>query len=56
MALLSKNQRRGRDNSQKFFCPCGGEIKMGGKMVKAKMRWSATCTECGTNKRKPSDF
>ncbi len=51
----SKNARAGT-STQRFFCPCGGEIKMVGRMVSSKVRWFAICEKCKTEKRRPSDF
>jgi transcription elongation factor Elf1 len=42
--------------SEKFYCPCGGEIKMLIAIKNNKKRLVARCTKCGTEKRKPSDF
>ena len=55
MAKFSKNSRR-NDKTQRFYCPCGGEVRMSGIMKKAKLRWLATCSKCGIEKKKPSDF
>lgn len=42
--------------SDKIYCPCGGEIKMLTVIKNSKRRLVARCMECGTEKRKPSDF
>ena len=54
--VLSKNARAGGTKTQKFFCTCGGEVKM--KMVyrDGKLRNTAECEKCHRLERKPSDF
>src|SRR5271157_934494 len=53
--VLSKNARVGIV-TQKFFCTCGGEIKMKLVFNKGKLRNTAECEKCHRQERKPSDF
>lgn len=53
---ISKNARTGGVNTQKFFCPCGGEVKIVTAFSNGKKRVIARCEKCKTEKRKPSDF
>jgi hypothetical protein len=53
--VLSKNARVGIV-TQKFFCSCGGEIKMKLVFNKGKLRNTAECEKCHKQERKPSDF
>jgi hypothetical protein len=55
MADVSKNAR-GAANTQKFLCPCGGEIKMRSVFQKGKLRPVAECQSCRRQERKPSYF
>jgi hypothetical protein len=55
MADVSKNAR-GATNTQKFICPCGGEIKMKSLFEKGKLRPLAECSKCNRRERKPSYF
>ncbi len=55
MAQISKNARTA-SATQKFFCPCGGEIKMKAVFTNGKMRNVAECEKCNRRERKPSDF
>jgi hypothetical protein len=55
MAEISKNARIGIV-SQKFFCGCGGEIKMKSVFDKGKLKNLAECDKCHRKERKPSDF
>ena len=52
---LSKNARVGIV-TQKFFCPCGGEVKMKLVFNSGKLRNVAECDKCKRSERKPSDF
>jgi hypothetical protein len=52
---LSKNARVGVV-TQKFFCGCGGEIKMKLVFNNGKLRNVAECEKCRKQERKPSDF
>jgi transcription elongation factor Elf1 len=55
MAGVSKNART-TSGTQKFECPCGGEIKMKSIFSKGKMRHYAHCEKCDREERRPSDF
>ncbi len=55
MAQMSKNAR-GASNAQKFFCGCGGEVKMRSIFTSGKLRNLAECEKCNRRERKPSDF
>jgi len=52
---LSKNARVGIV-TQKFFCTCGGEVKMKQVFNSGKLRNMAECDKCKRTERKPSDF
>ena len=53
--VLSKNARVGIV-TQKFFCTCGGEVKMKLVFKTGKLRNVAECAKCQRSERKPSDF
>ena len=53
--VLSKNARVGIV-TQKFFCTCGGEVKMKLVFKTGKLRNVAECDKCKRSERKPSDF
>jgi hypothetical protein len=53
--VLSKNARTGT-GTQKFFCGCGGEIKMKLVFNNGKLRNIAECDKCKRQERKPSEF
>ena len=55
MAGISKNARQG-SSTQKFTCPCGGDIKMKSTFAKGKIKHSAVCEKCNRTERRPSDF
>ena len=55
MAEISKNARIGIV-TQKFFCPCGGEIKMKSVFLNRKLKNMAQCLKCERTERRPSDF
>ncbi|MBN1525615.1 MAG: hypothetical protein JW904_14140 [Spirochaetales bacterium] len=55
MAEISKNARIGIV-TQKFFCGCGGEVKMKSIFTKGKLKNLAECTQCNRTERRPSDF
>ena len=55
MADISKNAR-GATSTQKFLCPCGGEIKMKSMFTKGKLKPIAECQKCNRTERKPSNF
>jgi predicted SprT family Zn-dependent metalloprotease len=52
---LSKNARVGVV-TQKYFCTCGGEVKMRQVFNNGKLRNIAECDKCRRQGRKPSDF
>lgn len=52
---LSKNARVGVA-TQKFFCTCGGEVRMKLVFASGKLRNAAECEKCKRVERKPSDF
>lgn len=51
----SKNARKG-EGTQRFYCKCGGEIKMKSVFLKNKLKIVAECKECKLTKRRPKDF
>ncbi len=53
--VLSKNARAGA-GTQKFFCTCGGEVKMKLVFKTGKLRNVAECDKCKRQERKPSEF
>ncbi|MGA2766414.1 MAG: hypothetical protein ABSG17_23970 [Spirochaetia bacterium] len=53
--VISKNARVGVV-TQKFFCTCGGEVKMKLVFNNGKLRNVAQCEKCQRHERKPSDF
>ncbi len=55
MAQVSKNARQA-SGTQKFFCPCGGEVKMKSVFSKGRMKHEAVCEKCQRSERRPSDF
>jgi len=55
MAQASKNSRTSKA-TQKFFCGCGGEIKMKTLFEQGKVRNVAECEKCKRLERRPSDF
>ena len=55
MAQASKNART-TTASQKFFCLCGGEVKMKTLFEKGKIKNVAECEKCKRLERRPSDF
>ncbi len=55
MAVVSKNARTGT-TTQKFECPCGGEIKMRSIFANGRMKHAAVCEKCNRRERRPSDF
>ncbi len=55
MAQASKNSRTGAVN-QKFFCSCGGEVKMHTRFMNGKVKNLAECETCKRAERRPSDF
>jgi hypothetical protein len=55
MAQASKNSRTS-SATQKFFCPCGGEVKMKTLFENGKVKNMAECEKCKRVERRPSDF
>lgn len=55
MAVVSKNART-QSTTHKFFCPCGGEIKMNAVFSDGKMKHMAECEKCKRQERRPKDF
>jgi hypothetical protein len=55
MAQASKNARTS-SATQKFSCPCGGEIRMKAIFENGKMKNIAECEKCKRHERRPSDF
>jgi len=55
MAAVSKNSRT-TSTTHRFFCPCGGEIKMKTLLENGKVRNLAECEKCKRTERRPSDF
>jgi len=55
MAAASKNART-TSASQKFFCSCGGEVKMKTMFQNGKVKNIAECEKCKRVERRPSDF
>ena len=55
MADRSKNARSG-SGTEKFLCPCGGEIKTKSVFQAGKLKPVAECQKCGRTERKPSRF
>jgi hypothetical protein len=55
MAQASKNSRTS-SATQKFFCSCGGEVKMKTLYENGKVRNVAECEKCKRSERRPSDF
>ena len=55
MAVVSKNSRTG-SATQRYECPCGGEVKMKSVFSNGKARNIAVCEKCNRRERKPRDF
>jgi hypothetical protein len=55
MAQASKNSRTS-SATQKFFCSCGGEVKMKTVFENGKVKNVAECEKCRRLERRPSDF
>ena len=55
MAQASKNARTS-STTQKFFCSCGGEVKMKTLFENGKVKNFAECEKCKRTERRPSDF
>ncbi|HSV55922.1 MAG TPA: hypothetical protein VLH39_02295 [Magnetospirillaceae bacterium] len=55
MATISKNARTS-SSTQRFYCPCGGEVRMKTLFEEGKIRNTAECDKCKRSERRPSDF
>jgi hypothetical protein len=55
MAQVSKNARTA-SSTQKFFCGCGGEVKMKSIFSNGKIKNLAECEKCKKQERRPKDF
>jgi len=55
MATVSKNARTG-SASEKFFCTCGGEVRMKSIFTSGKLKNMAICDKCKRKERRPKDF
>lgn len=48
---------RGKDKTERFFCSCGGEVKMVSVTTRgSRLRNRARCTKCEKEKRFPKDL
>jgi hypothetical protein len=55
MAQVSKNSRTS-SATQRFYCPCGGEVKMKTLFENGKVKNLAECEKCKRTERRPRDF
>ena len=55
MGQASKNSRTS-SATQKFFCGCGGEVKLKTMFENGKVKNVAECEKCKRLERRPSDF
>ena len=55
MAQVSKNSRT-TSATQRFFCSCGGEVKMKTIFASGKIKNMAECEKCKRQERRPRDF
>jgi hypothetical protein len=55
MGQVSKNSRTA-SATQKFFCTCGGEVKMKTVFENGKVKNLAECDKCKRAERRPSEF
>ena len=55
MAEISKNARV-NVVVEKFFCGCGGEVKMKSVFTKGRMKTIAECAKCNRTGRRPGDL
>ncbi|MDR2500681.1 MAG: hypothetical protein LBD37_06325 [Treponema sp.] len=55
MAQASKNARTSAA-TQKFFCACGGEVRMKTLFENGKVKNIAECEKCKRIERRPGDF
>jgi len=52
---VSKNSRTS-STTQRFYCKCGGEIKMHTLFLDGRKKDYAECDKCKRQERRPSDF
>ena len=55
MGQASKNSRTA-SATQKYLCPCGGEVKMKALFESGKIKNIAECDKCKRLERRPSNF
>ena len=55
MGQASKNARTS-SATQRFYCPCGGEVKMKTVFDSGKVKNQAECDKCKRIERRPSEF
>jgi hypothetical protein len=55
MGQISKNARTS-SSTQKFFCSCGGDVKVKTIFEGGKVKVVAECEKCKRLERRPSDF
>ncbi|MGP1431387.1 hypothetical protein [Treponema sp.] len=55
MAGASKNSRTAVA-TQKFSCPCGGEVELKTMVENGKIKNIAECAKCHRIERRPKDF
>jgi hypothetical protein len=55
MAEISKNARV-NVVVEKFFCACGGEVKMRSVFTNGRIKTLAECTKCNRTARRPGDL
>ena len=55
MGKASKNSRTA-SATQKFYCTCGGEVKMKTIFENGKVKNQAECEKCKRVERRPSEF
>ena len=55
MSVVSKNARM-TSGTHKFYCPCGGEVKMKAVFSAGRMKHVAECEKCKRQERRPRDF
>jgi hypothetical protein len=53
---ISKNARVGGSKTQRFFCTCGGDVKMKAVFRNGKLHNVAECEKCNRQERSPRDF
>ena len=55
MGQISKNARAS-STTHRFYCSCGGEVKMKTLFESGKVKNIAECESCKRIERRPSDF